>query len=74
MLSAKGLYVPAVAGWVGGLDMIKHRVETGSYIWEMLSWFACCISGLAPNFLQLDTSLNIVGKHKHQPEPQPTHY
>lgn len=59
MLSMNGLYVPAVLGRVGGLIMIKYRIETGSHIWEVLSWCACWISGLAPNFLQLDTS-NVV--------------
>lgn len=72
--SMSGLYVPSVAGRVGGLAVIKFRVETGSHMWEMLNWFACCISGLAPNFLQLDTSPNILEKYKQQTEPQPTHY
>ena len=51
--------------------MIKHRVEPDSHIREV---FACCISGLIPDFLQLDPSPRIVGEHKQQPEAQPTHH
>ena len=75
MLSVKSHCVPAAAGWVDGLAMTKHyKAEIGSHTWEVLNWFDCCISGLARNFLHLDTLPSTIGELKQQPEPQPTHH